>query len=344
MLTAICWSLTGIFIVFLADLSPLTIVWARASIAAVTLIPFILFLPNKNALHATRKTSGLNTKGAHAVAPKKSWRRFAPFGLSALMSFYYLCSSFAFLNIPVAMVAMIIALSPVVILIIKAWQRHPIGFWQAFGILISVLATCWFILKGASNSVTELSTASANDIQKTPMQWLTGITLASLSTLSLAIFSISSWRLTNTKEADNAKSGTSPYASTFNTCLILAILLAPAVQLSELAALNLFQWTQLILLGVTATAMATAFNAMASKRVPPQIHATFCMATPLIAAILADLWLDQNLTLHQYAALALCLTGICITVNATINEKGTVKVHSARRTPSQRHKKGQGFL
>lgn len=334
LLTALCWSLTGIFIVFLADIPPLNIVWSRAVVAASALFVIMLLSPKKPPPSPKIKLLSKTFLNTH----KRS------IALAGLMSLYYLFSSYAFLHIPVAIVAMIIGLAPIIILIIRYCQREPIALSQAVGIGLSVLAASAFMIQGfmatdfaTQNVITQDAAATtfantnpSTEVSSPDAHWLFGGLLAGLSTVCLAVFSLGSWAV----KASPRHQALNPYSSALTTCLILMVALAPAVEFDQFPSLSLFQWLQLILLGITATAMATTFNAKASEGVSPQIHATFCMSTPLMAAIFADVWLDQNLTRFQYITLAACILGIFFSIKA----RSPAKVHPDDGTASHAFK------
>ena len=63
-----------------------------------------------------------------------------------------------------------------------------------------------------------------------------------------------------------------------------------------------------------STAIPTFTNSYASKRVNPTVHTMISLSTPMLASILAFLFLGESVSVVQIFGIAVTLFGILVTV------------------------------
>ena len=311
---AVLWALTGIFVRALDGVPLGALVWARFALSLVLLLPLTL-LPGRTGAGDTTSagpgavgTTGLDQlvvpagpderadpTGAPAPAP---WRagRLPDLGLAACMTVYYICATAGFALGPVALTALVIALTPTVTLVWQAATTHRVEPRELSGFVIAIVGVALYLgpLLGGTAQFGEAAILGA-------------VGAATVATVVRALYTILVWR--------RARDGVPVHAQRVNrmtfslgavACLPVFALQAPGLAWSARDA------GLLAALVVAATIAPNLLNTWASARLAPTANAIIGMLTPPVAGLLGWALLDEPLTGTQAPGMAVALAGVAV--------------------------------
>jgi len=280
---ALLWAATGVLVRSLQGIGVWQVIFWRMAIAAITVMLITgLFTPNNR--DKSRRLRSLSAE---------QW------ALSALMTLYYICATFAFVLAPVALAALIVALSPCITFICRLYDGDRLSRSEIFGFLLALLGLYLFLFPPAGQQTVLDSNT------------LLGALLALVSATTRALYSYRIWKLT--------QHGIAVPANLMSLATLLLGLLPCAlvigfsggsltpVQMPEML-------TTLLALGILSTALPTLINGQVSGRISPSLHSLIGMTIPLFAALLAWIWLGDTLSFWQISGMALSLAGIIISL------------------------------
>ena len=273
------WGLTGTFIKLLPSFTTMEVLSIRVLIAfAFTLVVFILRPRLLSAsMQLTRRPTGLL--------------------LSSLMVFYYLFAVRAFQLAPVGDVTLIIGLSPIIGLIVKLASGKALVRTEIVGASIAFTGLLLFVYPKVKGLEGEQSTYFAG--------LLFALLAACVSLCYAALF----------KQYSTVNKGIDPVAVSCATFAVGSVLIAPitiansptflleAISDSRIAAISLG-------LGVIATVVPTFCYSYAAKHLSPILTTALNLVTPISAAAIAFVLLQETVPLLSIFGVILIFVGI----------------------------------
>jgi drug/metabolite transporter, DME family len=259
-IAALGWASTGIFVRHFSTWPPLSIVAGRF-IVAFAAICLVLMIINRR------------VKFVASIRSPLTW------GLAVLMVVYYLCATIAFQLAPVGEVALGISLSPVFVLIFHLLSGRKTPRMEKIGSAISLFGV---VVVFAPNLASQSSFE----------HHVTGCLLAIAGALIMAIYSLAYQYRSPKREAP------SPLVVAWLTFtlglffLITYLSNSPNIRVF----IQLQQNTPMMLmlgLGIVATILPTLSYSIASHRLSSMMTTSIRLATPIIAALLAIVFLHE---------------------------------------------------
>ncbi len=280
LLCALLWATTGIFVKSIPDMSIAQILFGRFLIALL-----FIFIINQ-----------LFTKKSHVNDNKNIQIKsnfFIKLILALLMIFYYLCATYSFIYTPIALATLLMSLSPCVAIIYKIISREKIQLAEILGFLIAFAGVALYIYPTLN-------------LDNTHQHFLFfGCLLAFLAAVFKAVNAMLIW---NYKDKLNPKD--------FNIINQMTYLLASLIMGISLIysnnpfALSSFSIVLIVLLGIFSTALPSILNNLASQKINPVLNTIIGMLTPLFAAIMAWIFLDESLSFWSIFSLFISLFGV----------------------------------
>ena len=211
------------------------------------------------------------------------------------MVLYYLFAVRAFQLAPVSDVVLVVGLSPLIGLVVKALLRKPVAILETIGASTAFVGLILFVLPKLQGS-------------EHPSTYLTGLLFAFLSAcVTLGYASLF-------KHYAGIKTSLNPIAVAFTTFSIGSVLIAPFVILSSPQMLpHLAQSNSLAIalgLGILSTVIPTFCYSYAAKHLAPILTTTLNLLTPIFAALLAFLLLQERLPFWSLIGALLIFAGI----------------------------------
>lgn len=279
-IAALAWSSTGIFVRFLDGFSSIGIVAGRC-IVGVLGVSLIFAFRNGS---LSRKT----------LKEKNAWI------LAGIMIGYYLLAVAAFQIAPVAEVAIFISTSPLFTLSYKKIKKMPLSSLEVWG---TVLATAGVILIvfPSNTSSYQISTSTGR---------LLGDFLALTASGSMAVYSITYRNLPVSKQPP---SQIVTFLTFFLGSIITVLLLAIVGDLPSLN--NFLDPINLLLilgLGIFSTILPTMSYSYASKVLPSILVTSSRLLTPMLATVLAIIFLSEIPSILFWPGAVLLLIGLFI--------------------------------
>ncbi|WP_040695263.1 DMT family transporter [Nodosilinea nodulosa] len=278
-LAALGWGLTGTFIKLMPGFSTLEVLAIRLLVALLITLPVLAI----NASLRTQVFALMRTRMG--------------LSLSSLMVFYYLFAVRAFQLAPVSDVVLIVGLSPLIGLAVKAALRQPVALREGGGAAIAFLGLLLFVwpkLQGSAGQST----------------YLIGLFFAFLSAcVTLGYASLF-------KYYAGYKTSLNPIAVTFVTFMLGSVVvggLAGAASpqwISHIQQSNTV-WIALSL-GTVSTVVPTLCYSYAAKHLSPVVTTTLNLLTPIFAAIIAVLLLKEAFPLLSLIGATLIISGILL--------------------------------
>lgn len=275
---AMGWGLTGTFIKLMPEFTTLEILSVRLVIAFLVTSPILILH------HSLRSELRMLISKPMTIL------------LSSLMVFYYLFAVRAFQLAPVSDVVLVVGLSPLLGLAVKVGLRKPLIATEGIGAITAFTGLVLFVLPKLQGSQSNLSI------------YLTGLFFAFLSaivTLAYASFF---------KAYSATQSRLNPLLVAFITFSIGSIFIAPITFVSAPQYFNsLLQPDKLAValgLGVLSTVVPTLCYSYAAKHLSPVLTTALNLMTPIFAAAIAALLLNEYLSLWSVAGAALIVIGI----------------------------------
>jgi len=259
-IAACAWSATGIFVRQLPDLSPLSIVAGRFTIAMLAAAPLLRGPTRRQVVAAVRSTM--------------AWT------LALLMVGSYLLAVIAFQLTSIAEATLLLGTSPLFALAYKLIRGHPSPPTEQVGALLTMAGVTLIVAPGL--------TAGASLLSGRLLGNLLALTAGGL----IAGYSLT-YRMARLR--DEAPSARSTTIFTFGVGALG--MLAGTLLLDGPAALT--AWAELptigplVGLGVLSTVVPTTAYAIASSRIPSVVATSIRMLTPLMATVLAAVLLRE---------------------------------------------------
>jgi drug/metabolite transporter, DME family len=277
---ALGWGLTGTFIKLMPQFTTLEILSIRLVVAVLVTVPIVLlYRPLRSDL---RTLIGKPTTIL----------------LSSLMVVYYLFAVRAFQLAPVSDVVLIVGLSPLLGLAVKAGLRKPLMATEWIGAVTAFCGLVLFVLPKLQGHSNDVST------------YLTGLFFALLSAVvTLAYASLFKY-YSATQPLLN------PFLVSFITFAVGSTVITPMTIVSMPRQFNLLVQPGMLAialgLGILSTVVPTLCYSYAAKHLSPILTTALNLMTPIFAAAIAAIWLDEHLPLWSAIGAALILAGILI--------------------------------
>jgi drug/metabolite transporter, DME family len=276
-LAALGWGLTGTFVKLLPDFTTLEVLALRLVVAFLITLPILL----TNRLLRTQFLMLIRTP--------------IGIGLSSLMVFYYLFAVRAFQLAPVSDVVLVIGLSPLIGLAVKAAMQKPVTVREGVGAFTAFFGLLLFVLPKLQGTFSQST-------------YLTGLFFAFLSacvTLSYASLF---------KHYASQKSMLNPVSVAFTTFVLGSIISTPIAAFSSPHwMLHLREsntgWIALGL-GILSTVVPTLCYSFAAKHLSPILTTALNLLTPIFAAVIAVLLLKEQFPVLSLLGAMLIIIGI----------------------------------
>ena len=258
--SALAWSTTGIFVRFLKDFSALEIIAGRCFIGLIFILLFFLI--------------------RHYSLGKKLWKSKQAWGLGTLMACYFMLVVISYQIAPVAEVSILTNTTPLFALIYKRSKGLSISSQEIWGISLGMIGVILVVISG--NSSPQLSSSTLH---------LLGDFMALIAGAAMALYSIFY------RNIPMEKKPSSQLASffTFFVGSAISILIigfsgdvGTIINSLDFNALYLF-----LALGILATLLPTLCYAYASSVLASVTVTSLRLLTPLLAAFLAIIFLNE---------------------------------------------------
>jgi len=281
-LTSLAWATAGIFVKSLGGINPFFIIWSRLFLAT-----FLIYILGRNSVNIPYILS-------FERGQRISWL------CASLMTGYYILTTGAFLLAPVSLIALAISLSPVFIILARLVEREEVLAREILGCAIALLGLAIFLFY-VNDDLTLDNHYSL----------LLGLGLGIIAGALKAFYSLILWKMNNYPHANLGDS----YSLTLKTFFIGSIIFLPfAIHTVPNFDFSLKVFLLLVGLGMLSTAVPTFTNSYASKRVNPTAHTMISLSVPMLASILAFLFLGERVSVVQVFGIGVTLFGILITV------------------------------
>ena len=290
-LCATLWASTGIFVKFINGLDVTQIIWGRLFIALIC--GLILIKP------------GLMIK--QFILHK---HQLIEHLLSCMMTGYYFLATFAFIYCPVAMAALIIALSPLFTFFFRLVIERAFSYYEVIGFIIAFLGLSLYF-----SSKDYIS--SDYSLQHVYM----GASFAVGAAFLKATFSY--FLRKKVLKGDVVDSS---FINT-NTLTLGVLFLGLYLIFTESSfELSLDNSYYLLGLGVVATFIPNQLNTMSSMKLNPTLHNIIGMSTPITASLLGWIFLDEKQDVFSLCAMLITVVGIFLSMQTgskNIKVRGT---------------------
>ncbi|MGB7248231.1 MAG: DMT family transporter [Phormidesmis sp.] len=292
-LAALAWGLTGTFIKLLPDFTTLEVLSIRILVALVITLAIFLIRPSlcSQSLIVLRRPIGIL--------------------LASLMVFYYLFAVRAFQLAPVGDVALIVGLSPILGLTVKAVSGKALLRLEILGASIAFVGLTLFVLPklhGVSGSVSGEHTASQSG-------YLAGLLFAFLAAcVSLGYAALFKYYSVN-------RAALNPIAVSCTTFAIGSAVIAPVVIATSPSLLTKVMRPEALpialSLGFISTVVPTFCYSYAAKHLPPVLTTSLNLLVPIFAAVLAFFLLKETMPPLSILGAGLTIIGIILLSVAT---------------------------
>ncbi len=275
-LAAATWSLAGVWVQLLPDVSMPMIVAGRLALSFVALAPFVWW-----------RRASLRLTGA-------AW------GLALLMVGYYVFAVSAFQLAPVAEGTLFVNSSPLFAVGWALIRREPLSRGEIWGTVLALIGVVLIVLPG-------LLSGSDADQQR-----IVGDGFALLASLSMAAYSIGFQQLGDRVPSPLAVTALTFALGGVATVFLFGLEGDAAFSGLEDAA----SWGSLIGLGVITTAIPTVAYSVASSRLSAVVATMTRLLTPAFAAVAAWLILDEVPSVWLAPGGALVLGGLVMSLRS----------------------------
>jgi len=280
-LAIIGWSSAGIFISLLPELSAVSIVSFRLTVALIVTISLLLLM-KKNIFAYLRE---LNS--------------FVVWGLGLILFFCYLLGTLAFQKAPIGEITLLMTTSPLFVMIYKLFLEETIKKVELFGLLLAIFGILFI-------TYPQLSSETSNIISER----LIGDSFALIGSFLFASYAI--W-YRSLRQKDVAPNTISVALGTFIIGTILFIITVDEVTVVQKVSNNI---SLLLGIGVLSTAIPTVSYAVASKELKPLVSTSLLLLQPLLAIIFALLILNEVPTIWIVPGLIFILIGLIFIVRS----------------------------
>ena len=255
------WGATGIFVCLLSGVPPFVIVCGRFAVALIMVAGlFVLYPKTIHEFYATMRST-------------VSWT------LSLLIVAYYMFSVFAFQYASISIVSLLISISPVFVIFIDSFSNKRLNNFQKTSLI------CAF--SGAANIIMP----SAFDFQVSNSY--IGIVLALGGACVMALYALLYRHLSTQNLAPNplvVGVQTAIFGFSLSTFIVICQFGNLHTELSKLTEKNL---VLLLELGFVSTVVPSVSYSIAASRIEPILLTTIRSSTPIVAAVLSFIILDE---------------------------------------------------
>ncbi|MBB1488573.1 DMT family transporter [Oceanospirillum sediminis] len=268
---AALWASTGVFIKLIGTLSINQIIFWRFTLAASG----SLFL----------------------IQSIRSGRfKLSNLPLPLLMTVYYIAASYSFYFSPIAVAALLIAISPLFTLMIRGITKDQIHKNEIAGFIVAFIGLAMFLSESG-----EAQGYTLHSI-------LIGGSMALLAALVRAVYSWMIWHMSQQESVTGLEK------INLHTFFIGIVLFAPLVSAQPSTYdLNFYSVAGLAGLAIVSTLIPNILNNKASETISPSIHNTIGMSTPVFASMMAWIFLGEAQTVVSILYMFIVLAGILIT-------------------------------
>lgn len=276
---ALGWASTGIFVRHFPNWQPLNIVAGRFLVAFIAISLILLF--------NHRQANIIN-----AIKHPLTWL------LSVLMIAYYLCATIAFQLAPVGEVALGISMSPVFVMIFHLLTGRNTPRIEKIGSAVSLLGVILVFLPSFSTQ---------SDFQ----YHVVGCLLALAGAAIMATYAIA-YQYRSPKHHPPSSISVALLTFTLGLFNMIAYLMVNK-QISIFEELRQTQPLLLMLgLGVMATVVPTLSYSIASQRLSSMLTTSIRLTTPIMAALLAIVFLHEMPTVWFWFGASLVIGGLML--------------------------------
>ena len=272
--TATCWSLSGVFVRVCGPCNPILLTAARLWLAlgfTILISPLI-----------RKRLEGLF----------KTFKKSEAWGHAVLLAFYYVVSVCAFRFAPVGEVGLVIASSPVFVLLGRFFLTRSIRPREALGVAVAFMGVAVVLLTRP---------VAAGKIWPHSGR---GLLLAMTAALLSAVFSAVGRALQKRGRAAPA------LHLSVQTEIAGGILFLAPVLWGERFSPDPAVWPAVVGLGFISTMIPSITAAIASQRLRPEISTSFSLLLPVLSAIAARIVLGESLHFGFWPGTLLTLSGL----------------------------------
>ncbi|MFT4021198.1 MAG: DMT family transporter [Acinetobacter sp.] len=275
---AVFWATTGIFVKSIDGIAISVILLLRCLIAALFLFITYRLLKRKQ-------------------LEQSPLPRFLTYGMVAVMLFYYITATYAFIFAPVALATLLMSLSPCMAILYRITTKEKIYHYEIIGFMLAFLGVFLYVYPSFHASRTAL------------FQLLFGCFLAFSAAVFKAVNSIMIWK---NKEILTTQHFDKIHLQTF----LLGIVVMFILSLGDFNAMVISEQNVVLLLGlgILSTAIPSVLNSVASIKITPVIHNIIGMSTPVFASLFAYAFLGESLTTWSIFSLLLSLLGVLMII------------------------------
>lgn len=288
-LAALTWGLTGTFIKLLPSFTTIEVLAIRIGIAfSLTLVIFTV-------------------RPALLSASLRLIRRPVGILLSSLMVFYYLFAVRAFQLAPVSDVTLMVGLSPVIGLTVKALVGKKLASAEILGASIAFVGLLLFVLP------------KLQGISDGRMVYLSGLFFALLAAcVSLGYAALFKQQTARPAALDSTLDPVVVSCTTFaiGSVVMMPIVIASSPTLFSKLTADVGTLAIALSLGVISTVVPTLCYSYAAKHLSPILTTALNLLTPISAAIVAFFLLRETIPLLSVFGAGLILVGILLLTTA----------------------------
>ena len=278
-LTASGWGVAGIFIQFLPNISALSIVATRLTLALVIFTPVLFFKKDNFVSHIITLSRPI------------TW------GLSSILFACYTLGTMSFQLAPVGEATLLMTTAPLFVILFKFLAREQTHRNEYLGALLAIVGIGLVVLPRLTldNVVSD--------------QRIAGDILALLVSILFAAYAIWFRSLSNNNNAPNSMSVT---LGTFTLGCIMALFVAPYALFEYKNLINIEVIISFIGLGILSTAIPTLTYTVAAKRLPPLLTTGILLLEPVLAIAFAFLILKEIPSLWIAPGVLFILIGLIL--------------------------------
>lgn len=280
-LAVVGWATTGIFIRNLGDMSPVAIAAGRSLVALVVVVAVVI-------------ASGYRYRLRETVRQPVAWC------LSILVTLFYLISVWAFQLISVAETVLFLNTSPIFVIVYSIICKKPLPVAVKFGCAIAFSGLLIICIPAIS-------------VEKTSLwERITGYGLALSGAIIMASYAIICRHCSN--QIRGLHAGALAVLAFFTSvCVLFSWLIFSGENPEYRQLVTTDTVVNFLGLGALATALPTICYSMASQRLSSVVATSMCLMTPVVAAIVAIIWLQEIPSIWFWMGTAFIMAGVLLT-------------------------------
>ena len=280
-LAIVGWSSAGIFINLLPELSAVSIVSFRLTVALIVSTLLLLLMKRNIFVYL------------------KELNNFAVWGLGLILFFCYLLGTLAFQKAPVGEITLLMTTSPLFVMAYKIFFNESIKKVEFLGLFLAIFGILFI-------TYPQLSTTTSNVIPER----LIGDSFALIGSFLFATYAI--W-YRSLRKKDVAPNTISVALGTFIIGAMLFIVTVDEMLIVQKVSSNV---SLLLGIGILSTAIPTVSYAVASKELKPLVSTSLLLLQPPLATLFALLILSEIPTIWTIPGLIFILIGLMLIVRS----------------------------